>query len=55
MFYVTGALSLGFTGIWFLFAYDSPAKHPRISEKERDYIQSKVVGISKSAKVKKIY
>lgn len=52
VFYVTGALSLVFTAIWFIFAYDSPALHPRLATKERDYIESQVVGVSKSAKVK---
>lgn len=51
VFYVTGAVALLFTGVWFLLAYDSPTKHPRISQKERDYIENQVVGISKSSKL----
>lgn len=51
VFYITGGMSLAFTALWFVTVYDSPTKHPTISIKERDYIESEIVGISQSAKV----
>lgn len=51
VFYITGGLSLAFSGLWFIMVFDTPTKHPRISQKERDYIDGEVVGVSASAKV----
>lgn len=39
VFYVTGALGLLWCIGWMFFVYDSPAKHPTISIKERTYIE----------------
>ncbi|XP_035663339.1 sialin-like [Branchiostoma floridae] len=38
--YITGAVGLAFCCLWCLLAFDSPAKHPRISETEKAYIES---------------
>lgn len=38
IFYVSGALSLLWLGVWMRFMYETPADHPRISKEERDYI-----------------
>ncbi len=35
VFYATGILSTLWVAAWFALAHDHPAKHPRISEKER--------------------
>lgn len=37
-FYVPGLIVALFAILWFFLVYDSPAKHPRILEKERSYI-----------------
>ena len=39
MFYVGGGIGLVFCLIWTFIVYDSPAEHPRISAKERTYIE----------------
>jgi ACS family hexuronate transporter-like MFS transporter len=36
-FVATGALGLVWAGLWLLF-YQAPARHPRLSDRERDYI-----------------
>lgn len=51
VFYVTGALCMLFSLSWIVFVYDSPAKHPRITKAEREYIEGELVGLSDSAKV----
>lgn len=38
VFYVFGATSITWCIAWFLLGFDSPAKHPRISEAEKHYI-----------------
>lgn len=38
-FYITGALGIAWAGLWILF-YDSPEKHPALTDKERDHIKS---------------
>lgn len=38
VFYVSGALSLVWTAAWWLLVFDSPEQHPRISDKEREYL-----------------
>ena len=40
VFYVTGGLSMVWVVAWFLLVWDSPALHPRISQEEREHIQS---------------
>lgn len=39
VFYVSGGLGLFWYICWTLFVYDTPAKHPTISNKERTYIE----------------
>lgn len=39
VFYVTGFIGLVWFIVWWLIVFDTPEEHPRISEKERQYIQ----------------
>jgi MFS family permease len=38
IFYLFGALGLAYTGLWFYAVADTPMKHKRIGEEERNYI-----------------
>lgn len=49
VFYVTGAIGLTWSIAWFYFVYDTPAKHPRISIDERNYIEE-AIGTTTTAK-----
>lgn len=49
VFYICGLVSFLWCIIWFMFVYDSPACHPRISQNERRYIESKLGVISLTA------
>jgi len=40
VFYVSGGLGLLWAICWILLVYDTPAKHPTISIKERTYIEN---------------
>jgi len=40
VFYVSGGLGLFWYVCWMLFVYDTPAKHPTISIKEKTYIEN---------------
>lgn len=51
VYYTTAILSLAFCCLWFYLVYDSPAKHPRISPDEQEYIESRIVGMSESSKL----
>lgn len=42
VFYVTGGVGLAWTFVWFALVYDSPAQHPRISDAERNEIETKI-------------
>lgn len=42
VFYVTGSIGLSWCVLWYFLAFNTPAKHPRISEEELNYIQSSV-------------
>lgn len=42
VFYTTGSIGVFWCIFWWLFAYDQPSKHPRISRRELSYIQSNV-------------
>lgn len=42
VFYIFGAVGVVWFVIWMVFTYDRPANHPRISIKERQYIQSSI-------------
>nr|CAD7579202.1 unnamed protein product [Timema californicum] len=39
-FYLNGILSLPYFISWMYLVYDSPSKHPRISEEEKDFLES---------------
>lgn len=41
-FYVPGAIGLLWCVCWWLLVFDSPDKHPRISEHEKTYIRTAV-------------
>lgn len=51
VFYITGALGSLWFLMWWLLVYDSPAQHPRISQKELKYIQD---SLGKSLAKKKV-
>ncbi|XP_035660180.1 sialin-like isoform X1 [Branchiostoma floridae] len=42
VFYITGIVALVWFVAWMLLVHDSPAEHPRISEEEREYIESSI-------------
>lgn len=42
VFYVTGAIGLLWSLVWFLLIFDSPAQHPRITGEERRYIETAI-------------
>ncbi|XP_077967220.1 sialin-like isoform X1 [Styela clava] len=39
VFYVTGSIGCVWALLWLILIYDSPSEHPRISEKEKNFIQ----------------
>ncbi|XP_034938553.1 sialin [Chelonus insularis] len=43
VFYTTGGIGVSWCVIWYFFAFDTPASHPRISVEERQYIQGSVI------------
>lgn len=45
-FYVPALLTACFTIVWFLTTFDDPATHPRITMKEKEYIENSLLGIS---------
>lgn len=42
VYHVTGVVGVIWFIAWWLLVYDSPSKHPRISEKEKNYILNKL-------------
>ena len=38
IFYMSGGISILFCFIWSLMVFDSPNQHPRISQREREFI-----------------
>ncbi|CAG5094900.1 Similar to SLC17A5: Sialin (Homo sapiens) [Cotesia congregata] len=50
VFYLTGGISIIWSIAWFTLVYDSPAKHPRISNEERRFIEESI-GTTSSKKV----
>jgi len=40
VFYASGVLGLFWFICWTLFVYDTPAKHPTISDEEKTYIEN---------------
>lgn len=47
-FYVPAILAAFMTLSWYLITFDSPAKHPRIAPKEKEYIEKSLTGISRT-------
>lgn len=45
VFYVTGVVGTVWAISWFLFVFDSPSQHPRITREEREYLEN-AIGIS---------
>lgn len=50
-FYVVAVIYGIFTVLWFIIVYDSPSEHPRITEKEKEFILSKVTSSHDNKKV----
>ena len=48
VFYVEGSMVIFFVGAWMIIAYDSPAQHPRISTKEKLYIEKNTSSTDKT-------
>jgi ACS family sodium-dependent inorganic phosphate cotransporter len=42
VFYVTGAVGIVWSILWFVLVFDSPAQHPRITPEERFEIETKI-------------
>ncbi|XP_066598199.1 sialin-like [Prorops nasuta] len=42
VFYTTGSIGVIWCVIWYFFAFDTPAAHPRISQQELRYIQGSI-------------
>ncbi|KAJ3631379.1 hypothetical protein MTP99_012508 [Tenebrio molitor] len=42
VFYVTGSMGLLWSLVWFYLVYDSPNQHPRISQREKQTIESEI-------------
>lgn len=40
--YVTGSVGVLWSLCWFLFVFETPAKHPRISDEERKEIEDAI-------------
>lgn len=51
VFYVTGLVGVVWSIAWFLLIFDSPSKHPRISDEERTFIEEAIGGTSNKGKV----
>ncbi|KAK9504813.1 hypothetical protein O3M35_008996 [Rhynocoris fuscipes] len=54
VFYVTGVLGLIWTLCWYLFMFDSPSQHPRISKTEREYLEGSIGAESTNRKAHKV-
>lgn len=50
-FYIPAIITAFITLAWFYLVYDSPAKHPRIEETEREYIEAALGGNISKKKV----
>ncbi|XP_067010084.2 sialin isoform X2 [Anabrus simplex] len=50
VFYLTGTLSIIWCICWWLLVFDSPAQHPRLSERERKYLEK---SLGKSVSLRK--
>ncbi|CAH8843474.1 unnamed protein product [Trichobilharzia szidati] len=54
VFYFYGAISFAYCIVWFIFVYDEPKLHPRISTKEKLYLESCCPVIKKRSGKQKI-
>ncbi|CAH1399899.1 unnamed protein product [Nezara viridula] len=54
VFYVTGVLGTILAVSWFLFVYDTPSQHPRITREEREYLEKEIGASSKVRKAPKV-
>lgn len=42
LYYIIGSIGMMWFGTWLFVTFDSPDKHPRISTKEKNYIESSI-------------
>ena len=49
VFYIEGGLAIIWYFLWLLLVHDSPSEHPRISPKEKIFIQESIAEASGSA------
>lgn len=54
VFYTTGSLGAFWCIFWYLFAFDSPQKHPRISKQELEYIQANMGSVCQGGQVRSL-
>ncbi|XP_077286256.1 na[+]-dependent inorganic phosphate cotransporter [Arctopsyche grandis] len=52
VFYLSGILGTIWFILWWCLVYDSPAEHPRITDKERDHIEKQIGSAISKQKVK---
>lgn len=55
VFYVTGVLGLLWTAAWYFLMFDSPGQHPRITKREREYLEASIGASSKQKKVSGVH
>ncbi|VVC38796.1 Major facilitator superfamily,Major facilitator superfamily domain [Cinara cedri] len=48
VFYISGLVGVVWSVFWFCLIFETPAQHPRITESERDYIESQIAEQSSS-------
>lgn len=53
VFYVTGAVGIIWSILWFVLVFDSPAQHPRITPEERMDIENKIAEMDNNGKTMK--
>ncbi|XP_038051386.1 sialin-like [Patiria miniata] len=51
VFYIFGSVGVVWFVMWMIFVHDKPSKHPRISEKERVYIETSIGHKQKNSSV----
>jgi len=42
VFYITGLIGIAWSVLWFNLVFETPADHPRISEYERNHIETQI-------------
>lgn len=50
-FYIPAIMFALFLCIWYFLVYDKPENYPRISSKEKEYIERETTGVAKELKV----